>query len=90
MCLIKCVFCLDPHLFKVFFVIGKGGPCRHSLADDLVTLSRGFNLILRKSAISLSSSCSLGRWRWKKKEENKVSKENASDGQKEAKLELGE
>lgn len=29
------------------------------LAEDLVTLSRGFNLILRKSAISLSSSCSL-------------------------------
>lgn len=33
----------------------------HSLAGDLVTLSRGFNLILRKSAISLSSSCSLCR-----------------------------
>lgn len=33
--------------------------CAHLLAEDLVTLSRGFNLILRKSAISLSSSCSL-------------------------------
>lgn len=42
----------------------------HSLAGDLATLSRGFNLILRKSAISLSSSCSLGRQMCKREKQS--------------------
>ena len=57
---------------KSSFVGKEGKPCRHSLAEVLVTLSRGFNLILRKSAISLSSSCSLGRQTCRRKEGNKA------------------